>query len=330
VILLKVSDSTHASEARRAALKIANQLGFNDVAQGNLAIVVTEAATNLLKHGGGGKIILRSLENGDRRGVEMLASDSGVGIANISECLRDGYSTAGSSGTGLGAISRLSSSWAIFSVPNQGTIVQSASWTGGPVSIPAGSIDVAALWTPFAGEEACGDVCAYRSTDSAIIAMIADGLGHGVLAAEAANKAADVFHSAKTLNAASMLESMHGALRDTRGAAIGIAEIDTRKSIVRFAGVGNIAGAIVDDSGSRHLVSLNGIVGHQAKAFREFESKWNPGATLILHSDGLRTRWDLAKYPGLRAKPSSMLAAALLRDESRGTDDASVLVAKLT
>jgi anti-sigma regulatory factor (Ser/Thr protein kinase) len=326
VLTVKVSEASHVSEARRAAVGTAAKLGFNETEQGKMAIAMTEAATNLLKHAGGGEVILRGVSSQTEAGLEMLVMDSGPGMADINACMRDGYSTAGSRGEGLGAISRLSASSNIYSQTGQGTIVR-ASWHRGESS-PASKFDVAMIQVPMPGEIACGDFCAARETGTGIFVMIADGLGHGVLAAEAAMAAGAAFHTASG-SPVQLLQATHEALRGTRGAAVGIAEIDKEKSVVRFAGVGNIAGAILQPGQSRHLVSMNGIVGVQALSFREFELPWNPDCLLVLHSDGLSAKWDLPRYPGISSKPASMLAAALYRDFRRLTDDASVLVAKV-
>jgi anti-sigma regulatory factor (Ser/Thr protein kinase) len=326
VLTVKVSEAAHVSEARRVTVRAAAKLGFDEKAQGNMAIAMTEAATNLLKHAGGGEVIVRGVSGRAEVGLEMLVFDSGPGMTDIGACLRDGYSTAGSMGSGLGAISRLSGSSAIYTLTGQGTIVQ-AFWQHGEESLRP-KYDIAMIQMPKPGEVACGDFCASRETHSGALLMIADGLGHGTLAAEASMAAGAVFHQT-TGSPAQLLEAMHAALRGSRGAAIGIAEIDRTKSLVRFAGLGNIAGVVVAPEQTRHMVSMNGIVGVQAMHFREFELPWTAASVVVLHSDGISGKWDLSRYPGIGSKPSSMLAAALYRDFRRLTDDASVIVAKI-
>ena len=159
--------------------------------------------------------------------------------------------------------------------------------------------------------------------------MIADGLGHGIIAGDASRAAVAVLYDTPESSPAGLLERMHAALRGTRGAAVGIAEIDCKASMVRFAGIGNIAGVVMGDGASRHLVSMNGIVGHEAKRIRQFEVPIRKGDVVILHSDGIDTKWDLSRYPGVLHRPVSVLAAALFRDSRRTNDDASVCVAQV-
>jgi hypothetical protein len=122
-----------------------------------------------------------------------------------------------------------------------------------------------------------------------------------------------------------ILERMHAALAPTRGAAVAVARIDTAARMVRFVGVGNI-GAIVTEGGrTRHMVSHNGTTGHLAPRIREFTYEFASDPVILLHSDGLTSRWDLAAYPGLAAQHPSLLAGVLLRDHRRGRDDASAV-----
>ena len=118
-----ITEMSHVAVARRIALQIAHRLGLSETESGALALVVTEAATNLLKHAQAGQILLRALAESDGPGVEVLALDTGPGMAHVGQCLQDGYSTAGSPGTGLGAITRLATLWDLYSVPGHGTAV---------------------------------------------------------------------------------------------------------------------------------------------------------------------------------------------------------------
>src|SRR5579862_5605807 len=107
-----------------------------------------------------------------------------------------------------------------------------------------------------------------------------------------------------------------------------IARIDLEKRVLQFVGVGNIGASLVAPGSSRGLPSHNGTLGQHASRMQEFSYPWTPDNVLIMHSDGLGTRWDLQKYPGIWSKHPSILAALLHRDFSRGRDDVTVLVAR--
>jgi hypothetical protein len=97
---------------------------------------------------------------------------------------------------------------------------------------------------------------------------------------------------------------------------------------MHFAGVGNIAASILDGNDRRQMVSHNGIVGSNLRKVQEFVSPWSSGAMLIMHSDGLGSRWDLEHYPGLAMRHPSLIAAVLYRDFARKRDDVTVLVVR--
>jgi anti-sigma regulatory factor (Ser/Thr protein kinase) len=95
------------------------ELGFDETDVGNVAIIVTELATNMLKHATQGEILMRPIARGTALGMEFVALDRGPGIASLTQCFRDGYSTAGSPGTGLGSIARLAGDFDIYSTPGK-------------------------------------------------------------------------------------------------------------------------------------------------------------------------------------------------------------------
>ena len=155
--------------------------------------------------------------------------------------------------------------------------------------------------------------------------LVVDGLGHGPLAAEAAHVVVQACRQHHT-RAPELLAAAHTAAQGTRGAAVGVAEINTATQTLRFAGVGNIAGVVGTATGSRGLASHNGIVGHNMRRPQAFTAPWSPEAVVVLHSDGLQTRWRLDAYPGLARRQPSLIAGVLYRDFTRGRDDVTVLV----
>ena len=323
--LVRVNDPTDASEARRQARRLAEPLGFDDVAGGRLAIVVSEAATNLLKHAGGGDIVLSETAAGDRRGIQMVAIDNGRGISDLSRSLADGFSTAGTAGTGLGAIRRASADFDVYST-ERGTVVTATVYPDGAVAphAPASGIRVAAP-----GEPECGDDWATWSAGELSSVFVCDGLGHGVGAAQAARTAVEAFHRHAERSAPEVVAHVSDALRKTRGAAIALAELDRRQGSLRYCGVGNISGVVVRPGGTeQHLVSHMGIAGHGAVRIQAFTYEWPPGSLLIMHSDGVSTRWTLSSYPGLAFRRPEVVAAVLYRDHVRGRDDATVVVSR--
>jgi anti-sigma regulatory factor (Ser/Thr protein kinase) len=321
--LVPVVDESQVGEARRAMAALCERAGLDESACGSAAVVTTEAATNLVKHAGGGEILLRGLEDG----VEVIALDRGPGMADVGASLRDGHSTVGTQGNGLGAIRRMATTFDIYSTPGQGTAVL-ARMRARPVSRTTSRLDVGAVNLPKAGETISGDAWLARPTARGTRILVVDGLGHGPIAHDAAQAAVDAFRAAPEQSVEGAVETCHLALRSTRGAALAVTEVDVEAGVVRFAGVGNVAGSIWDGSRSHHTVSHNGTAGHGIIRIREFSYLWAKGALLVLASDGLTTRWTLESYPGLPARDPSLVAAILYRDHSRQRDDVTVVVAR--
>jgi anti-sigma regulatory factor (Ser/Thr protein kinase) len=320
-ILIEVTDTSSAGEVRREVSILARQFGLDEDAVARLSVVATELSTNLTKHASGG-IVLLGLENAAASAVEVLALDSGPGIADVAQALHDGHSTTATSGTGLGAVSRMADFFDLYS-GSQGTAVLARVGTR-PTN---GADDVSAISIAVRGETVNGDGWEQSEEDGIATMMLVDGLGHGALAHDAAEAARDAFRTAKG-SPSEKLRTIHDALRHTRGAAVAIAELDHGNGTMRFAGVGNISATMIDPAARRSAVSVYGIMGHDVRAFREFSYPWSRESCLIMHSDGLTTRWDLDRYPGLLSHDPALIAGVLWKDHRRHNDDSTVLVAR--
>lgn len=324
---MEVVDSSNAGEARRAAAEIAASLGLNETECGKVAIAVTEIATNLVKHAEGGRILFERVGRNGHSGLRVLSLDKGPGIENISMALRDGYSTYGSSGNGLGAVQRLSSVFDLYSAPKAGTCVLAEFWPQVKTNA-ASSFSLGVVSLAMRNETVCGDGWGIRASADHSSFLVVDGLGHGTFAGDAAREAERVLAASNSDSAGALLRDCHDALKKTRGAAAAIAQISRAKGILTFAGVGNISATVIEGQSRRGLASHNGTLGHQIHKIQEFTVPWNADSLLIMHSDGLGSRWDLNQYPGLAAKHPSIIAAVLYRDFERERDDVTVMAAK--
>lgn len=325
-MITTVSDPSQVAEARRLAVEVCRQSEFPAARDGMVAIAVTELATNLIKHGGGGHLIVDRFADAAGSGIEVIALDSGRGMADVERCLRDGYSSAGSPGTGLGAVARQSDIFHIFSRPGLGTAIV-ARFISGPRR--GDGVALGAAVSVYPGERVCGDQWSFGEARTGPTLLVADGSGHGPDAHRAACLAVEAFQTHLQKDCVPLVERIHAALLPTRGAAVAVARVDVAAQKIRFVGVGNIAGALVVDGELRHMVSNNGIAGHTAPRIREFEYGFSGAPLLVLHSDGLSTRWGFGGYPGLVAQHPSLIAGVLLRDHRRGRDDATVVALRV-
>lgn len=331
----RVEDGSQTAEVRRAAIQLAEDLGHDETAAERVAIVVTELCTNLLKHAGGGRLLV-SDATGDESGgetVQVLAVDNGPGMRDIPECFRDGYTTSTSPGNGLGAVGRLSSTVDVYSVPGQGTGLLARVGRNGKndrekrTAKTGLSTGVVRVRKP--GQDVCGDDWILTVDYPRHTVVVADGLGHGYDAAKASGEAVRVASKYNALRPKDLVDIIHTSLRSTRGAAIGVAQIDVDRGTIAFSGAGNIAACVVP-SGDRaqHLVSVNGTAGHEIRRLQEYSYPWTGDGVLLMHSDGLSARWNLSAYPGLLAHDPALIAGILYRDHCRHTDDATVVAVR--
>jgi len=325
-----VLEMSGVGEARRLATAHAEAIGFSETDAERLRLVVTEASTNMVQHGGGGELLLRSW--GSRSPaccLELLALDRGPGMANVSACMRDGFSTGGSRGVGFGAIARLSTTFDVFSAPGKGTAIVARIGAGSVKGSTGPGLEWGAVCVAKRDEEVSGDAWAVREDRGLSTILVVDGLGHGLHAFDAAGKALLTFGQHAGGGPEPLLRTLDAALRGTRGAAAAVAEIQWTKREIHYAGVGNIAGALLSPHvKSRSLVSHNGTAGQSIDRIQEFSHPWPDGSLLVMHSDGLSSSWELDTYPGLSQKNPSLIAGVLYRDFVRRRDDVVVVVAR--
>jgi anti-sigma regulatory factor (Ser/Thr protein kinase) len=323
---VEVRESSQAGDARRRAGDFARRLGFEHGVVERAALVASELGTNLVKHAGGGELFFAN--DGEGGPLEMLAIDRGPGIADLERACADGFSTAGSLGQGLGAVARMATVFDVYSAPGCGTVLFASIGNHGAAARPRRVFQIGGVCAPKPGEDVCGDAwtaCVGPDRDRSVV-LVVDGLGHGLAAADASLAAVRTFAAIPERGPADILRGIHEALRATRGAAVSIAEVDRRLGVVRFAGIGNVAASIVTPDVVRHLVSHHGTAGHHVRQVREFQYPWPSDGLLVVHSDGVGTRWALERYPALARRHPAVVAGVLYRDFARGTDDATAVV----
>jgi anti-sigma regulatory factor (Ser/Thr protein kinase) len=329
-VIIAIGETSQVGEARRAAAEFARKGGANDIQLGRVAIIATELATNIVKHaaGGGGMLIVERYSASEGTGIELMAVDKGPGMADVKASRADGFSTAGSPGTGLGAIERQADRFGVYSWPALGTVVLARVAFGDSAAIPPNT-DIGLVAVPYPGETVSGDKWAFGAGSRGHTLFVVDGSGHGPDAARAAETATKIFDAYGSEDCVPLVERIHRGLAPTRGAALAVARIDAAEKLIRFVGIGNITGALLTGVESRQMVSHNGTAGHIAPRIREFVYPFSGMPCIIMHSDGLSNRWRLADYPGLAAAHPSLIAAMLFRDFRRGRDDATIAVMRV-
>ena len=327
---IAVSEQSQVGEARRAASRLASDHDLDETAVGRIAIIVTELGNNLWRHAAKGRLLVGCRKTEEGCQLEVISIDSGPGM-DVARCLRDGFSSGGTPGTGLGAVQRLSTDFSAFSALDKGSVILSRTWvpaTSAPgARSPRARFAHAGICLAAPGEVVSGDAWDIRIDDGKATVIVADGLGHGPVAAEAAAEALKAFASLGGSPSA-VLERAHPLMRSTRGAAVSIAEVDAKAGTIVYAGAGNISGRLISGVEDRSLMSQHGTLGVQIRKLQDVRYPWPDHSLLVLHSDGLATRWHLKEVGGLLQCDPAVVAGWLLRDFTRGHDDVTVVVLK--
>ncbi|WLQ40518.1 ATP-binding protein/SpoIIE family protein phosphatase [Streptomyces laculatispora] len=370
--------------ARGAAAALGRRIGLGEQRTAELVLAVSELASNIVKHAVDGSLLLRTLRTREVAGVEVVVVDTGPGMADVPAALRDGTSSTGTLGIGLGAVQRLADSFDIHSRPGQGTVQLARFWPRPtPPSLTSEPV-VGGITRPIGSERICGDAWAAR-TDTGeqttprqreetshpqslgaarldwsamtatprpeapvrteargrsvrvhaadpgpgrgVLVMSCDGLGHGPLAALAAQAAVQAFRTGDARTPEQAMQQVHKALRGTRGAAVAIARLEGDGRVL-FCGTGNITAALVTATTRSNLLSHPGIVGHQMHQLRTYEHHLPAHGALVMHSDGLSGRWRPADLADLLPHQPALIATGLLRLAGTRRDDASAVIAK--
>lgn len=344
----QIRDEGEIGAARRAVHRFASSLGFSANELSELDIVVQEIGTNAVRYAANGGGCLHWTQPIDGAGgVELFYADRGPGIYDIDRALRDGVSTSGSLGGGLGAIRRLLDEFDVYSTVRNTTarLSRSRRTTHGTALLgrkrtaamrPRAAVvegekqsQRIGIWSrPRPREEVNGDAYFIKEHGAQTLYVVVDGLGHG----HGAHAASAVALTSLEQWAGEPLEEVfwaaHAALRATRGAVMGACVVDRERDDFYYAGVGNVEARVFNAPEQVRPIPNNGTLGMRLASVRVWKHKWAAGATLVMASDGLSARWDINSYPGILNRSPQLLAGLLMRDYGRDSDDATVLVVR--
>jgi negative regulator of sigma-B (phosphoserine phosphatase) len=190
-------------------------------------------------------------------------------------------------------------------------------------------IDWGVARAALGGNPKCGDGHVVQPFRNGVLVAVMDGLGHGDEACRAAETAVKMLAAHAEENIISLLKRCHEALRGTRGAVMSLASFNRIEGVMTWSGVGNVEGILLRaDHGNPQRESLllrGGVVGHQLPALVPAIMPVTAGDTLIFTTDGIRNGFNLA---GHLKNPPQKIANQILSEESKGNDDALVLVAR--
>lgn len=327
-----IEDRSYVAFVKREIHDLVMQANFSRSRVGEIDIVVAELCSNIIKHASRGEILFRLTVTPDEGAtLELVVIDNGPGMSDVSRMMKDGVSTSNTLGHGLGAISRLSNLFQVYSLPKWGTVCYAVVTSQERSGKPAGNaLGIRSLIVPKPSETLCGDGFMVKKIGKLAMVLFADGLGHGEQAWNAVQKLKEFFNQCMEVEPVEILKSAHAAIRKTRGVVATVGVLDTAERRWKICGIGNIITRLYDGMMFKHYMSYNGIVGlNIPNSMKETIVEAEKNQTLIMCSDGLRSRWELNRYPSIFKYDNMLLAAALYKDYNRRNDDSSILVGKV-
>ncbi|PBJ10091.1 SpoIIE family protein phosphatase [Flavobacterium sp. ACN6] len=328
----KIDDRSLIAFIKREIHNLALQLGFTPHRAAETDIIVAELTSNLIKYANGGELLYRAhLENGYNE-IEIYCLDKGVGFENVAKIMNDGYSSSNTLGHGLGSIKRLSNDFQIYSMKNWGCVQYVRICEKPNLELPAlqTGISHAAIAVNYPGEKICGDGYHIKYSTRGFQIFVGDGLGHGESAGEAIQAAIKIFKQSAETEPSAILRDIHSRVKKTRGLVGTIASVDYKSETWNICGIGNINTRIYNGLENKTYTPYNGIIGHNIpRTLNSTIVPYKRHQIIVMHSDGLRTRWNLNDMTSILKQSSSIIASALFKENVRGTDDATILVGKI-
>ncbi|MGV3558935.1 ATP-binding SpoIIE family protein phosphatase [Larkinella arboricola] len=330
-VRFQATDRSYLALAKKGITQIATQVGFRPQRLSEVDLITAELTSNLVKHGGGGEILVRHFQTTSRTGLELISIDNGPGMADPARMMQDGISTTGTLGNGLGAINRLADQFQLYSLKGWGTVQLVRLFKDPmPAPPPTGGFEFRSLLVPKPGEIVCGDGCYVKRTSEYIKIFLGDGLGHGPEANRAVQEAIKALRICPHHQPVDIIRYIHQSVNKTRGLVGSVIVFDAKSQQWSWCGVGNISTRLSGPTLTKNVLSYNGIIGmNLPNTMNNHVIPFSRGQLVVMCSDGLQSRWDVSKYPQIHRYDLTILAAALYKDYARRTDDTSVLIGRL-
>jgi anti-sigma regulatory factor (Ser/Thr protein kinase) len=318
-------DEASAALARELVRARGGEAGLPREEVERLAIAASELVTNQLRHARRGKVAVRAIERSGVRGVEIVAADLGSGIADVQAALAGTGPSARSLGSGVASARRMVHELDVDVRLGQGT----ALWARAFAEAPLRRREVGVVGRPIAEERVSGDHAVVLRDGATLLCAVIDGIGHGPLAWEAAERAGATVRAHRHASLTAILEACDAALVGTRGAVMSVARIDEATGTLEHAGVGNVTARIEGRRRTKLLGSASWTLGRRGSKLRTVMEtvRLDDDEALVLFTDGLVSRASLEESDMLREHPAA-IAQHLVERFARTTDDALALVVK--
>lgn len=330
-VAMRIVDPVDVTIAENAARHLSATVGFSAVECEEVVLAVTELASNLIRHAGGGTLSLTPAWSEARRGIQIESADAGPGFEDFERALTDGFTTSRGLGTGLGTVNRLMDELECEPAGTAGARIVCRRWLRPETSASVtASLDFGVASRPYRNLRENGDAFVICKWGDKALAGVIDGLGHGQFAQRASQAARQYIEQHHDQPLPALFRGAGRACQATRGVVMMLALIDTTRRTFTVASVGDIELRVWGATQRLGFVPRRGVVGLNAPSPTLVEHPFTPAMVLVMHSDGLRSQWDFNDFPWIGRESASISAQRLLTALAREDDDATVLVVRNT
>ncbi len=325
-----ISSPAEVIAIRRISKEIAKDIGFDVRAQEEIVLVVSELASNIIKYANRGILTLTPVSLAEQNGLMIEATDSGPGF-NENTALKDGFSSSGTLGCGLGAVNRMMDEFDIHTNENNqlGTRIVCKRWLRKKSSVNGRCpFDIGIVSRPKPGEDVNGDSFVIKQGNGQSLVAVIDGVGHGRLAHQAAQAARHYIENHSELPFLDIFRGVDRACRSSRGVVMALASFDWDSMKLTFASVGNIEVKVLGAQEKFKFIVRRGIVGKNAPNPVITENDWRMDYALALHSDGLSTHWNWKDFSHHSDRSAQFIAEYMHRALEKDSDDTTLIIVK--
>ncbi len=313
---------------------VSRRKGFSETIREKMELVCNEMVTNQIKHANESGMVQLWERGGTSPALDIFALDYGPGIQDLEHAKKDGTTTTGTMGRGLGAITRLSTNSEIYTVEEDPG--QDSRWHGTAIwaqfspsrKTSKSSLQHGLYLRPFQDSFYNGDFISVQNGSQQIKWLHMDGLGHGKEAEKAVHSAHEVLEL--DVNIEQRLEILSKQLQTGRGAVGILAEIDTNADSASISGVGDMTACMICNGEKKKFALASGILGHQHRSIEVIDFPFPQQALFITASDGIRGSWNLNTLPQLWRLHPQMIALVMGHVLGRNNDDRSLVVIRKT
>jgi anti-sigma regulatory factor (Ser/Thr protein kinase) len=323
---IPIYDEASVSTARQRVRDVGDSFGASKNLIESAALIASELTHNQLAYARHGYFTVRAIDREGKKGLEIVAADLGPGLQRPLFTPQASAPPSKTLGAGLEGVFRIADEVDFDSRVDEGVCVVARKFAG-----VAGSWEIAIAGRPLPGEVISGDDGAFFHSENNLLTIVADGLGHGIEAREASNRAMEVVARSPQADLDGLASALNTELAGTRGCALSVVRLDGSNGDVECLAAGDVHAHLYSGRDAHFFTSTPFVVGDAQFARRRLRTEHttiDAGSILLMFTDGVHSRTTLKGELELLRRPAIAIAQHLLATHARPNDDAMVLVAR--